>query len=190
MDPSRLSKTRAEPSGVGALEAIAWLVQSPIIEQEENRRTAKVGKALKASTVSGLGTGPEPVGCGEQSPSRFARVWLRLTFDGVLVGDKASVVMGTIGGAGTLGGVFCTTLSGGVTRIGSGAAAMASRSISCETANGRVTKARAATATWRYIAAVGCFIRWADNRRYCVRATMCIYKRLERVVAAKIRRRT
>ncbi len=116
---------------------------------ERRVRTAEVGNASKASGVSGVGTGPDPLGCGAQLPSRSNRGRLRLIFDGT------SLVRGTIGGAGTSAGMFSVTSTGGVTRTGSGAAAMASRSISYEVAKGRLTKARAATATWRYIVVGG-----------------------------------
>lgn len=73
-------------------------------------RTEKSGSAKKASAVSGLGTGPDPDGWGEQA-SRS----MRLLFG-------RSVVMGLIGAGATFLGMFDSTSRGAATRTGSGAA--------------------------------------------------------------------
>ena len=74
--------------------------------------------------MSGEGTGPEPVGYGEQSPSRFAT--LKSRFE-----DEMMLVRGFMGAAGTDTATSSRISIGAVTRTESGYCPIATRSINC-----------------------------------------------------------
>ena len=98
------------PSGVGALVAELCKSVSGRLLMEIRQHTEKPGLAVNASAVSGVGTGPAPVGWGEQFP--------RLVSD--LLGR--TVVMGSIGAGAAFAGLLDVTSSGAETRTGSAAA--------------------------------------------------------------------
>lgn len=84
--------------------------------------------------MSGVGTGPDPVGWTAQLPSLFLISASRFRI--------AAVVVGAIEEAGISGGVSWLTSSGADTRSGAGDASIATRSTSCGVGTARARPVR------------------------------------------------